>query len=68
MCRFDGIEQRVQAEEYLKQMSLQPRYVLMLLEIIKLHSAGPTEPDISIRKCAAVQFKVGSMTPSFPYR
>jgi len=35
-------------------------YPQLLLQIIERYSQGPTDPDVSIRKAAAVDFKVGT--------
>lgn len=52
-------QQRQQAEEELKRLYNEPGAALLLFRIIELHAAGPAEPDVSIRKAAAVSFKVG---------
>ena len=53
----DTKQQRQQAEEELQRLYNEPRAALLLFQIIELHAAGPTEPDVSIRKAAAVSFK-----------
>jgi hypothetical protein len=50
--------QRVQAEEFLHGLYNQQGYAMLLFQIIEMHAAGPAEPDVSIRKAAAVSFKV----------
>lgn len=58
--QHDCLVQRQQAEEELQRLYNEPRAALLLFQIIELHAAGPTEPDVSIRQAAAVSFKAGS--------
>lgn len=53
--------QRQQAEAELNKLYGQQGYALLLLRIIEMHSAGPAEPDVSIRQAAAINFKVRSL-------
>lgn len=50
-------QQRQQAEEELQRIYNEPGAAMLLFKIIELHAAGPTEPDVSIRQAAAVNFK-----------